>query len=96
MEMDWKHYTIGLLLFNTVGALVVYGLQRVQLWLPLNPQALANVSPDSSFNTALSFITNTNWQGSQAIDHEQPDPDGGSGRAELPVRSHGNRSGRLP
>jgi len=62
-EMDWKRYALGLLLFNTVGALVVYGLQRVQLWLPLNPQGLANVSPDSSFNTALSFITNTNWQG---------------------------------
>jgi K+-transporting ATPase ATPase A chain len=63
VEMDWKHYAIGLLLFNTVGALGLYGLQRLQLWLPLNPQAFANVSPDSSFNTALSFITNTNWQG---------------------------------
>jgi K+-transporting ATPase ATPase A chain len=62
-EMDWKRYALALLLFNTVGALMVYGLQRLQLWLPLNPQAFANVSPDSSFNTALSFITNTNWQG---------------------------------
>jgi potassium-transporting ATPase potassium-binding subunit len=62
-EMDWKHYAISLLVFNTLGALVVYGLQRLQLWLPLNPQAFASVSPDSSFNTALSFITNTNWQG---------------------------------
>jgi len=41
----------------------VYALQRLQLWLPLNPQAMANVSPDSSFNTAVSFATNTNWQG---------------------------------
>jgi potassium-transporting ATPase potassium-binding subunit len=63
VEMDWKHYAIGLVLFNALGALVVYGLQRLQLWLPLNPQGFANVSPDSSFNTALSFITNTNWQG---------------------------------
>jgi K+-transporting ATPase ATPase A chain len=63
VEMDWKRYALGLLLFNTVGALMVYGLQRLQLWLPLNPQAFANVSPDSSFNTALSYITNTNWQG---------------------------------
>jgi K+-transporting ATPase ATPase A chain len=63
VEMDWKRYTLGLLLFNTLGALVLYGLQRLQLWLPFNPQAFANVSPDSSFNTALSFITNTNWQG---------------------------------
>jgi potassium-transporting ATPase potassium-binding subunit len=63
VEMDWQHYAIGLVLFNALGALVVYGLQRLQLWLPLNPQGFANVSPDSSFNTALSFITNTNWQG---------------------------------
>ncbi len=63
VEMDWKRYAVGLLLFNTVGALMVYGLQRLQLWLPLNPQAFANVSPDSSLNTALSYITNTNWQG---------------------------------
>jgi potassium-transporting ATPase potassium-binding subunit len=63
VEMDWKRYTLGLLLFNTLGALVLYALQRLQLWLPLNPQGFANVSPDSSFNTALSFITNTNWQG---------------------------------
>ena len=61
--MDWKRYTLALLVFNTLGALVVYALQRLQLWLPLNPQGFANVSPDSSFNTALSFITNTNWQG---------------------------------
>jgi potassium-transporting ATPase potassium-binding subunit len=63
VEMGWQHYAIGLVLFNALGALVVYGLQRLQLWLPLNPQGFANVSPDSSFNTALSFITNTNWQG---------------------------------
>jgi K+-transporting ATPase ATPase A chain len=63
VEMDWKRYTLALLVFNTVGALVVYGLQRLQVWLPLNPQGFSNVSPDSSFNTALSFITNTNWQG---------------------------------
>ncbi len=63
IEMDWKRYAVSLVLFNTVGALVVYALQRLQVWLPLNPQAFANVSPDSSFNTALSFITNTNWQG---------------------------------
>ena len=43
--------------------LVVYALQRLQLWLPLNPQQMANVSADSAFNTAVSFVTNTNWQG---------------------------------
>lgn len=59
----WKAYAIALLLFNGIGALATYGLQRVQAWLPLNPQALGNVSPDSSFNTAVSFVANTNWQG---------------------------------
>ncbi|HLY66241.1 MAG TPA: potassium-transporting ATPase subunit KdpA, partial [Chloroflexota bacterium] len=62
-EMRWKQYALALLVFNTSGALVVYGLQRLQQWLPLNPQHFANVSPDSSFNTAVSFVTNTNWQG---------------------------------
>ena len=62
-EMSWKQYAIALLLFNVLGALIVYGLQRLQLFLPLNPQKFAAVSADSSFNTAISFITNTNWQG---------------------------------
>jgi K+-transporting ATPase ATPase A chain len=63
VEMGWKRYTAALLLFNVLGALMVYALQRLQWWLPLNPQQFPNVSPDSSFNTAVSFITNTNWQG---------------------------------
>jgi K+-transporting ATPase ATPase A chain len=62
-EMGWKRYMIALLLFNALGAIVLYAIQRLQLWLPLNPQQFANVSPDSSFNTAVSFVTNTNWQG---------------------------------
>jgi len=62
-QMGWKQYALALLVFNTLGAVAVYGLQRLQLWLPLNPQRFANVSPDSSFNTAISFVTNTNWQG---------------------------------
>jgi K+-transporting ATPase ATPase A chain len=62
-EMSWKRYASALLLFNIAGALFLYALQRLQLWLPLNPQNFVNVSPDSSFNTALSFVTNTNWQG---------------------------------
>jgi K+-transporting ATPase ATPase A chain len=62
-EMSWSRYAIALLVFNLGGALVVYGLQRLQLWLPLNPQHFAAVSADSSFNTAVSFVTNTNWQG---------------------------------
>jgi K+-transporting ATPase ATPase A chain len=62
-EMGWLKYAFAILLFNFIGALVVYGLQRLQADLPLNPQAFANVSPDSAFNTAVSFVTNTNWQG---------------------------------
>ncbi len=62
-EMGWKQYAISLLLLNTLGIIVVYALQRLQAWLPLNPQQFAGVSPDSSFNTAVSFATNTNWQG---------------------------------
>ncbi len=61
-DMGWKKYAVALLVFNFVGVLFLYALQRLQLWLPLNPQKFANVSPDSSFNTALSFVTNTNWQ----------------------------------
>ncbi|MFC0167076.1 potassium-transporting ATPase subunit KdpA [Pseudoduganella danionis] len=60
---SWKAYAFALMLFNGVGALAVYGLQRLQQYLPLNPQGLANVSPDSAFNTAVSFVANTNWQG---------------------------------
>jgi potassium-transporting ATPase potassium-binding subunit len=62
-EMGWKPYAIAMLLFNFLGVLAVYLLQRLQGVLPLNPQALGAVSPDSSFNTAVSFATNTNWQG---------------------------------
>jgi K+-transporting ATPase ATPase A chain len=62
-EMSWTRYAIALLLFNVMGAVIIYGLQRLQFFFPLNPQRFAAVSPDSSFNTAISFITNTNWQG---------------------------------
>ena len=62
-EMGWKTYAIALLVFNTIGAFVVYAVQRMQALLPLNPQAFANVGPDSAFNTAISFVSNTNWQG---------------------------------
>src|SRR3989449_1685633 len=62
-EMGWKTYAIAMLLFNLFGFLAVYALQRLQGVLPLNPQGLGTVTPDSSFNTAVSFATNTNWQG---------------------------------
>ncbi|TAK79266.1 MAG: potassium-transporting ATPase subunit KdpA, partial [Aquabacterium sp.] len=62
-ETGWLAYALGLLLFNLAGAVFVYALQRLQGGLPLNPQHLGAVSPDSSFNTAISFVSNTNWQG---------------------------------
>jgi len=62
-EQTWTEYTLALLLFSALGVLVTYVLQRLQGVLPLNPQGFAAVSPDSSFNTAASFTTNTNWQG---------------------------------
>jgi K+-transporting ATPase ATPase A chain len=62
-EADWKHYAWGVLLVNLLGLVTVYALQRLQALLPFNPQRLGAVSPDSSFNTAVSFATNTNWQG---------------------------------
>jgi len=62
-EMSWKTYAIAMLVFNMAGLVVLYLLQRLQTSLPLNPQRLAAVTPDSSWNTATSFATNTNWQG---------------------------------
>jgi K+-transporting ATPase ATPase A chain len=61
-EHDWKQYTFAMLLFSLVGCLFTYAILRLQSILPLNPQGLAAVSPDCSFNTATSFATNTNWQ----------------------------------
>jgi K+-transporting ATPase ATPase A chain len=61
--MHWRHYALGLLAFNALGVLAVYALQRLQGVLPLNPQGLPAVAPDSAFNTAVSFVANTNWQG---------------------------------
>jgi K+-transporting ATPase ATPase A chain len=61
--MTWKTYALAMLLFNALGLVVVYLLQRLQAVLPLNPAGMSAVTPDSSFNTAVSFATNTNWQG---------------------------------
>jgi K+-transporting ATPase ATPase A chain len=62
-EMTWKTYAFAMMAFNAIGLLAVYVLQRIQHLLPLNPMNLPAVSPDSAFNTAVSFATNTNWQG---------------------------------
>lgn len=62
-EMRWTQYALAMLWFALLGVLVVYAMQRLQGMLPLNPQGFGAVSPDSAFNTAISFLTNTNWQG---------------------------------
>ncbi|MBW8722635.1 MAG: potassium-transporting ATPase subunit KdpA, partial [Polaromonas sp.] len=62
-NMKWSQYALALLAFNALGVLTVYVFQRLQVWLPLNPAGMAAVSPDSAFNTAVSFVSNTNWQG---------------------------------
>jgi potassium-transporting ATPase potassium-binding subunit len=61
-EQGWLTYTVAMLLFNAAGFIAVYGLMRMQAFLPLNPAEQSAVSPDLSFNTAVSFATNTNWQ----------------------------------
>ncbi|OGR35137.1 MAG: potassium-transporting ATPase subunit KdpA [Desulfovibrionales bacterium GWA2_65_9] len=61
-EMDWKSYALAMFLFSMAGFLVLYGLERLQGLLPLNPDGLGAVAPDLAFNTAMSFVTNTNWQ----------------------------------
>jgi potassium-transporting ATPase potassium-binding subunit len=61
--MGWRQYAVALIVFNTLGVVAVYALQRLQGVLPGNPQGMAAVSADSSFNTAISFVSNTNWQG---------------------------------
>lgn len=61
-EESWQRYAVSLLTFNTLGLIFLYVLQRIQGWLPLNPQGFEGVAPDQAFNTAVSFVTNTNWQ----------------------------------
>jgi K+-transporting ATPase ATPase A chain len=63
VSMDWKQYALAMLVFNALGGLLVYLIQRLQVYLPLNPQQMSALSPDSAFNTAVSFVSNTNWQG---------------------------------
>jgi K+-transporting ATPase ATPase A chain len=63
VEMSWSRYTLAMLLFNVLGIVLLYAMQRLQGFLPLNPQHFSASSPDSAFNTAISFVSNTDWQG---------------------------------
>src|SRR5277367_4587775 len=62
MEMNWREYTVAMLLFSFVSLLLTYVIERAQHLLPWNPQGLPGVAPDLAWNTAASFTTNTNWQ----------------------------------
>ncbi|WP_327197944.1 potassium-transporting ATPase subunit KdpA, partial [Sinorhizobium saheli] len=61
-EQGWLAYTLSMLAFSMVGVVSLYAILRLQAYLPLNPQGFGNVPPDLAFNTAVSFVTNTNWQ----------------------------------
>src|SRR3981081_4177260 len=61
-EMSWKSYAVAVVVFNIVGGVVLLIIELTQAWLPLNPQHLPNVPFPLAFNTAISFMTNTNWQ----------------------------------
>jgi potassium-transporting ATPase potassium-binding subunit len=60
--MDWRSYAMALMVFNALGGVLLFGMQLLQHSLPLNPLGLPNVAPDLALNTAISFMTNTNWQ----------------------------------
>ena len=61
-EQRWTQYTTAMLVFSLAGFLLLYAMQRLQVFLPYNPQHLSAVGPDLAFNTSVSFVTNTNWQ----------------------------------
>ncbi|MBV9653798.1 MAG: potassium-transporting ATPase subunit KdpA [Acetobacteraceae bacterium] len=70
--MSWKPYAVGLIVLNALHFLLLYAMLRLQWYLPLNPQGITGMSPQLAFNTAMSFVTNTNWQayaGEQALSY---------------------------
>ena len=93
-DQHWSRYALSLIAFNAAGFLLLYAILRLQHLLPLNPQDFGPMAPDLAFNTAISFVTNTNWQaygGETTLSHLSPDarPDG----PELRVRRHRHRGG---
>ena len=85
-DQHWTEWTLTMLMVNAVSLAALYAVQRLQKLLPLNPNGLGAVSADSSWNTAVSFTSNTNWQGySGESTMSSPHPDGGPHAAQLPV-----------
>ncbi len=92
--MRWTEYTIAMLLFSGVSMALLYLIERVQLWLPFNPQKFANLPPTLAWGTAASFTTNTNWQAySRRIHDELFHADGRPGLPQLWLGGHGHRAG---
>ena len=91
--MGWGAYALAVLAFNLVGFVLLYAILRAQGALPLNPDGIGGMAPDLAFNTAVSFVTNTNWQaysGEAQLSYLQPD-----GRADgAELRQRGHRDGR--
>ena len=93
-EMRWTEYAIAMLLFSGVSMTLLYVIERVQQWLPWNPQKLAAVPTDLAFNTAASFTTNTNWQAYTPGSHDDLfHADGGVGLPQFPIGGGGYRAG---
>ena len=93
-EQHWVTYGLAMLAFNALGFFLLYALMRLQQFLPLNPQGMPATSEHLSFNTAVSFVTNTNWQsygGESTLGYLVPD--GRADGAELRLGGHRHRSG---
>ena len=96
-QQRWTAYALSVLAFSLVSVLGLYALQRVQGSLPLNPTDVGAVPPALAFNTAISFVTNTNWQNyARRVDDEPPHPDDRPGGAELRLRGRRDRRGDRP
>ena len=96
-EMNWKQYLAALLVFNAFGFVSLLALLMTQQWLPLNPAHIPNMSWHLALSTAVSFMTNTNWQSYNGeVSRELPLPDGGTGGAQLPERRHRHGRGARP
>ena len=93
-EMRWMEYGTTMLVFSAVSLILLYLFERLQQWLPWNPQRFANVTPDLAWNTAVSFTTNTNWQAyTPEIDDELSHADGGLGIPQLCIGGGWHRAG---
>ena len=98
-EMDWKQYAVAMLIFNGLGVLVVFAILLLQGWLPLNPEKFPGFSWDLGLNTAVSFVTNTNWQfysGESTASYFSPGPGPDGAAVRLRRQRHRHPHGPDP